>query len=116
MPPCHGGGRGFESRPVRKSFSIEKLLFFMEHFYVYIIQSEVDGTFYKGFTTDYLKRLEDHNTGQSHYTSHKCPWKLVYVEEMTSKTEALKRELMLKKQNKKYLLWLIEEPSNLIKK
>ena len=22
MPPCHGGGRGFESRPDRKSFSI----------------------------------------------------------------------------------------------
>src|SRR6186713_3116726 len=20
MPPCHGGGRGFESRPVRKNF------------------------------------------------------------------------------------------------
>ena len=22
MPPCHGGGRGFESRPDRKKFSI----------------------------------------------------------------------------------------------
>jgi hypothetical protein len=22
MPPCHGGGRGFESRPDRKSFTI----------------------------------------------------------------------------------------------
>jgi hypothetical protein len=26
MPPCHGGGRGFESRPVRKSLSFEAFL------------------------------------------------------------------------------------------
>ena len=28
MPPCHGGGRGFESRPVRKLFAkvLEPLL------------------------------------------------------------------------------------------
>jgi hypothetical protein len=30
MPPCHGGGRGFESRPVRKSFSLEKLFAFID--------------------------------------------------------------------------------------
>ena len=27
MPPCHGGGRGFESRPVRKSFTQKVRLF-----------------------------------------------------------------------------------------
>ena len=25
MPPCHGGGRGFESRPVRKNEKIQSL-------------------------------------------------------------------------------------------
>ena len=29
MPPCHGGGRGFESRPVRKKLSN------FESFFVY---------------------------------------------------------------------------------
>ena len=28
MPPCHGGGRGFESRPVRKALSNEGLFYF----------------------------------------------------------------------------------------
>jgi putative endonuclease len=86
----------------------------MTSFYVYIIQSETDGTYYKGFSTDYVKRLEEHNTGLSRYTSGKCPWKLVYVEEHKSKTEALQRELMLKKQNKKYIDWLIQQDSNII--
>ena len=87
----------------------------MEHYYVYIIQSEVDGSFYKGFTTDYLKRLAAHNAGLSTYTSRKIPWKLMYVEELPSKKEALQRELMLKRQNSQYINWLIQQPSNLIK-
>jgi len=55
-------------------------LLFMEQYYVYIIQSEVDGSFYKGFTIDYLKRLAAHNAGLSTYTSRKIPWKLMCVE------------------------------------
>ncbi len=87
----------------------------MENYYVYIIQSSVDGSFYKGFTTDYLKRLQAHNEGKSTYTAHKIPWKLVYLEKFDSKTEALKKELMLKRQNANYLNWLIQQPNNLIK-
>jgi putative endonuclease len=117
MPPCHGGGRGFESRPVRKSHRNVGLLYFrsLKHFYVYIIQSELDNSFYKGFTTNYLNRLDEHNLGFSDYTSRKRPWKLVYVEEFPSKTEALKKEIRLKKQNTKYILWLIQQPSNLLR-
>jgi putative endonuclease len=83
------------------------LLYFrsLKHFYVYIIQSELDNSFYKGFTTNYLDRLDEHNLGFSDYTSRKRPWKLVYVEEFPSKTEALKKEIRLKKQNTKYILW-----------
>lgn len=33
MPPCHGGGRGFESRPVRKSFTYLVELFFLYAFF-----------------------------------------------------------------------------------
>jgi len=87
----------------------------MDHHYVYIIQSEVDGTFYKGHSTNYLQRLEQHNAGLSQYTSRKIPWKLVYVEELPSKTEALQRERTLKKQNTGYLNWLITQSSNILK-
>jgi len=76
----------------------------------------MDGTLYKGFSTDYLKRLEEHNLGLSNYTSHKRPWVLRYVEILPTKTEALKRELMLKRQNRKYLEWLFLQPSNILNK
>jgi putative endonuclease len=86
----------------------------MERYFVYIIESTIDGTLYKGFTTDYEKRVNDHNAGLSQYTSPKCPWILRYVEVHISKTQALKRELMLKRQNRKYLLWLFEQPLNIL--
>ena len=85
-------------------------------YYVYILQSLKDNTFYKGYTNDYVKRLEEHNAGNSRYTSNKTPWKLVYVEECKDKTTALKREISLKKANMDYLRWLINQDSNLQKK
>jgi putative endonuclease len=34
-------------------------------FYVYIIQSLPDNSFYKGFSEDPLKRLSQHNAGET---------------------------------------------------
>ena len=85
-------------------------------FYVYIIESLQDGTFYKGFSTDYKKRLEQHNNGESRYTSGKVPWKLVHVEEYTSKREALIRERNLKKADRQRILALIESSKNILNK
>jgi Predicted endonuclease containing a URI domain len=85
----------------------------MNH-YVYILQSQVDGTFYKGYSTDYLLCLEEHNSGFSRYTSKKIPWKLVYVEICDSKRAALIRERSLKRANSDYLKWLICQSSNLV--
>ena len=86
----------------------------MINYYVYILCSELDGTFYKGFTTDFRKRLIQHNNGESHYTSTKMPWKLIYVEKCDNKTKALKRERSLKRSNTDYLRWLIHQSSNLL--
>jgi len=86
-------------------------------YYVYILQSLFDGTFYKGYTTDYLKRLEQHNNGESRYTRGKMPWILVYVETCPTKTAALVREKKLKRSNSKYLYWLINNSDyNLLKR
>ena len=87
-----------------------------ENYYVYIIESLIDGTLYKGYTTNYMRRLNEHNAGESRYTSKKVPWRLVYVECCKTKTEALIREKSLKKANKKYIQWLILQPNNLLKK
>jgi putative endonuclease len=83
-------------------------------YYVYILESLTSGFLYKGYTTDYIKRLEQHNNGESRYTSLHRPWKLVYVEICINKTSALKREKQLKRANKEYLRWLIKQPSNIL--
>ena len=66
-------------------------------YYVYIIQSETDGSYYKGFSEDYIKRLEQHNNSWSKFTSSKIPWKLIHVESFENKKSALKREKAIKK-------------------
>jgi putative endonuclease len=84
-------------------------------FYIYIIQSEIDQSYYKGFSENYLERLKQHNDGWSKYTSRKKPWKLVYVELFESRSEALKREKTLKKYSRSQILILIQSQKNLLK-
>ena len=66
-------------------------------FYVYIIQSELDASYYKGFSEAPHARLLQHNAVLSTYTSSKAPWRLVYIEVLPTKREALIRERALKK-------------------
>ena len=84
----------------------------MEHF-VYIIQN-TQNIFYKGYSTNIAKRLDYHNSNKSTYTKNKGPWVLVFIQKFDSKTEALKFEKMLKRQNHKYINWLIESDRNQI--
>ncbi len=84
-------------------------------YFVYIIESLADGDYYKGITENLVKRLEEHNAGLSFFTSQKTPWILRYVESFECKRDALIREKQLKRQNRKYLTWLFDQPSNLLK-
>jgi putative endonuclease len=81
-------------------------------YFVYIIESEMDGTYYKGFTEDPTVRLMRHNNGESTYTRMKRPWKFVYLEKLQSKTEALRREKALKKYSHAQILQLIGSAKN----
>ncbi|MEI6947099.1 GIY-YIG nuclease family protein [Paraflavisolibacter sp. H34] len=83
-------------------------------YYVYILESLVDGDFYKGSTSDYFQRLLRHNNGESEFTRTKVPWKLIFVQQFETKREALIREKKLKRCNKEYLQWLIGQPENLL--
>ncbi len=65
--------------------------------YVYIIQSQLDGTYYKGYSSEPLLRLQYHNEGKSSYTKTKLPWCLVGIFYFTDKREALQKEKKLKK-------------------
>ncbi|MBS1752718.1 MAG: GIY-YIG nuclease family protein [Bacteroidetes bacterium] len=67
-------------------------------FYVYIIQSLVDGTIYKASSTNPMNRLKMHNAGFSRYTKAKLPCKILYIEQLNSKAEMLIREKNMNKQ------------------
>ena len=81
-------------------------------FYVYILQSDQDKSYYKGFTEDPMLRLQRHNNGESSYTRNKIPWKLVYLEVKDTKRDALIREKSLKKYSHQQILQLIAAPMN----
>jgi putative endonuclease len=83
-------------------------------YYVYMLESLIDGDYYKGSTEDYKKRFEQHNSGESQFTGSKGPWKLIFVQVFVTKKEALVQEKKLKKCNKEYLKWLLLQPVNVL--
>ena len=98
-PECSG-------RPDRLNQSLSSLLgrlscfknYIHMSYFVYIIKSLKDNSFYIGSTNDLDRRLSEHNQGLSKYTSAKTPWDLVYSESFGDVTAARKREYFLKKQ------------------
>jgi putative endonuclease len=78
-------------------------------YFVYIIQSEVDGGFYIGSCTDIPLRIKRHDDGLSRSTKAKRPWKFVYSETYENKSLALRREREIKlKKSRKYIENLIK--------
>ena len=66
-------------------------------FKVYILFSEKRNKFYIGETSDYLEeRLRRHNSNHKGFTGGALDWRLVYYEEFSDETTALKREKELK--------------------
>jgi len=65
-------------------------------FYTYIIKSQC-GRFYIGSTKNLLKRISQHNNGESKWTSRFKNWKIVYKEEFETRSKAVQREMFLKK-------------------
>ena len=70
-----------------------------------------DHTIYTGYTTNILKRVEQHNKGNqgARYTRTRRPVKLAYVEIFSSQREAMRRELEIKKLPKIQKQALIEK-------
>ncbi|MBU1885672.1 GIY-YIG nuclease family protein [Patescibacteria group bacterium] len=65
-------------------------------YFIYILQSQIDQSYYIGYSQDPKKRLLAHNNGLTKYTKRKKPWVLKYIESYSSKRDALKREKQLK--------------------
>jgi putative endonuclease len=66
-------------------------------FYVYIIYSSKADKYYTGYTGNIETRLAKHNSGATRSTWMGKPWELVYSEKFENKTDAIKREITIKK-------------------
>ncbi|HTL39682.1 MAG TPA: GIY-YIG nuclease family protein, partial [Methylomirabilota bacterium] len=64
-------------------------------YYVYVLYNRDEASkrkFYIGLTNDLDKRIFEHNSGRSEYTSKFGPWQLVYYEAYQSVKDAAVRE------------------------
>ena len=69
--------------------------------FVYMLRCK-DNSIYTGITNDLKKRIETHLSGNgSKYLRGKLPLKLVYKESFQDRSTASKREIEIKKLNKK---------------
>ena len=82
--------------------------------YCYIVECS-DGTYYTGWTTDPERRVKQHNKGVgAKYTSTRRPVKLVYLEPQPNRTDAMRRELAIKKMNRIQKRKLVEKYGEVI--
>ena len=80
---------------------------------VYLLEC-ADKTLYCGITNNLNKRLRQHNgemPGGAKYTRSRNPLKLVYQEEVETRSFALKREIAIKKMSRIEKLSLITQQS-----
>ena len=66
---------------------------------VYVLQNR-EGRFYVGLSDDLLRRVREHNDGQSQWTKGRGPWSVVWQSQELTLTEARKLENRLKRQGR----------------
>ena len=82
-------------------------------FFTYILYSDSKDRYYVGSTEDAIARLGRHNAGATPSTKPGRPWRIVYTEEHSSKTDAIVRENYIKKmKSRKYIETLISKGSS----
>lgn len=73
-------------------------------YFVYFLLSLKNNDLYVGSTEDIKKRVTLHNAGKVKSTRAYRPWKLVGLEEYSSRSEAVQRERFLKSGQQKEIL------------
>jgi len=78
--------------------------------WLYVVECS-DGTLYCGVTTSISRRVREHNTSHrgAKYTRSRRPVCLVYSEQCSSRSDALRREAAFKRMSRKQKLLLIHE-------
>ncbi len=68
----------------------------MKFYYVYVLESKIDGKWYTGYTKNLRSRFEQHNAGKVQSTKHRRPFEMIYFEGCKNQDDALHREKYLK--------------------
>ncbi len=63
---------------------------------VYVLESETYKRVYIGMTIDLERRIKEHNNGKTKSTRFYKPWKVLFTESFSTRTEERKREIYLK--------------------
>ncbi len=81
-------------------------------YFTYILHC-ADDTLYTGWTTDVIRRVDEHNTSSkwAKYTHSRRPVALAYSEFFETESAARKREYALKKLTRREKLTLIQTKS-----
>ena len=65
-------------------------------YFVYVLKSKKDNSFYVGLSKNPENRLREHNFGDSKYTKGHRPYELIYKEKLPTRVLAREREKYLK--------------------
>ncbi len=71
-------------------------------YYVYVIRSLKDQTFYIGYTNSLQRRIDEHNYRKGRFTKFHVPWELLYYEAFKELYLAKQREKMLKESGRSW--------------
>ena len=66
-------------------------------FITYVIYSDQIKKHYVGHTIDFDNRLKEHNSGEGKFTKRGVPWKLIWMFESSTHSEAILLENKIKK-------------------
>lgn len=69
-------------------------------YYLYLLKSQKDSSWYVGYASDLKRRLLEHNSGKEQSTKSKVPWELMYYEAFKNQKHAEAREKRLKHHGK----------------
>ena len=79
----------------------------MKFYYVYVLFSDRDKKLYIGYSTDVIRRLDQHNTGMNISTASRRPLRLIYFEAHLHADDALRRESYFKSTSGKRTLQIV---------
>ena len=70
--------------------------------FVYVLKSQKNDSIYIGLTNNLVRRIKEHNSGDSFHTNKYTPWTCIYFEGYFSEEDAKVREKNLKIFGKAY--------------